>query len=90
MTQRKNIVQTVAIFTHCRGLAAKNYKDTTMPEKILWGTKKGAPDYMEQIISTNDKVFDTARKWALENGFDRLRIAEIDNNPPDFTKTMTI
>lgn len=62
-----------------------------MKEKILWAVKIGDPDYMEQIITTNESQFKEARAWAESNGFDRFRVAEIDlATPPDFTKTINL
>lgn len=60
-----------------------------MIEKVLYGIRKGQPDYMADIITTNEKRFDEAKAWAIENGFDRFRIAEIDLSvKPDFTKCL--
>jgi len=55
-------------------------------EKILYGTLKGDPVWKEQIITNQEQHFNEARVWAERNGFNRLRIAEIDlSMPPDFT-----
>lgn len=51
-------------------------------EKVLWGVKKGDPDWKEQIITTNSEAIPKARAWALENGFHRLRVSEFDLNDP--------
>lgn len=60
-----------------------------MIEKVLYGVKKGQPDYMSEIITTNEKRFVEAKKWATENGFDRFRISEINlSEKPDFTKCL--
>jgi hypothetical protein len=60
-------------------------------ETVLWARKIGAEDWQEEIISTNPTVFEAARKWAVENGFDRFRISELDlNEMPDFSKTVKI
>lgn len=56
--------------------------------KILWAVKIGDPDYMEQIITENEEKIAAATAWAKANGFNRLRIATIDNKKPDFTKTI--
>ena len=61
-------------------------------EFVLWGTKKGDPDYAETIITTvgtrdvkNMGKIDKAKKWATENGFDRLRVAKLNlDEKPDF------
>jgi hypothetical protein len=55
--------------------------------KILWAVKKGDPDWAEVIISEKEFFFDAAKKWAEENGFDRFRVADIDDKKPDFTTT---
>ena len=53
---------------------------------VLWATKIGEPDYNEQLITENPSQIEDAKKWALANGFDRLRVLTIDNSKPDFTK----
>ena len=56
-------------------------------ESILYGTKINLPDYMEEVISTKPENFNRAVIWAKENGFNRLRVANIDLSiAPDFTK----
>mgnify|MGYP003155004375 CR=1 FL=1 len=58
-----------------------------MKEKILYGTRKGQPDWKEEIITENEKHFRQAKNWAKKNGFDRFRVAIIDlREKPDFTK----
>jgi hypothetical protein len=54
--------------------------------EILWATKIGEPDYNEQLITENPEHIENAKKWALANGFDRIRVSSIDNSNPDFTK----
>lgn len=55
---------------------------------VLWGVKKGDPDWEEVIITNKSENIEKAKKWAEENGFDRLRVSNIDmNEAPDFTKT---
>ena len=62
-----------------------------MKVKVLFATKKGEPDYMEQLITDKSEAINEASKWALVNGFDRLRIATIDlGKKPDFTKTINL
>ena len=53
-------------------------------ENILWAVKIGDPDYMEVIITTDSSKIEAAKKWAIENGFDRFRTSTIDNTYPDF------
>lgn len=47
-------------------------------EKVMWGHKTGEEGWVEHIISTNESVFPAARAWAIENGFDKIRIANLD------------
>lgn len=62
-----------------------------MTVKILWGTRVGDPNWMEEVLTENEERFEDAKKWALANGFDRFRVAELDlSTPPDFTKTLNI
>jgi len=57
--------------------------------KILWATKIGAPDHYEQLITEQPDMIEPASQWAIDNGFDRLRIADVDlTEVPDFTKTL--
>ena len=57
--------------------------------KVLFGVRKGNESWQEEVISEHEDRFDAAKKWATENGFDRLRIADIDlTTPPDFTKSV--
>lgn len=53
-----------------------------MIEFILWGTKKGNPKYMEEIIvETTDPIkLEKAHKWGKENGFVNLRIQQFNPN----------
>lgn len=57
--------------------------------QILWATKKGEPDYMEQLITENQAAIEKAKDWALANGFDRLRVSVYDGSAPDFRKILT-
>tara|TARA_R110000850_G_scaffold271242_1_gene405367 strand:+ start:512 stop:706 length:195 start_codon:yes stop_codon:yes gene_type:complete len=60
-----------------------------MSESILWGIKKGNPDWMQEIITNDKSNFEKAKAWARRNGFDRFRVAEIDTSKaPDFTNTL--
>lgn len=58
--------------------------------KILWAVKIGDPDYMEVVITEEETKIPQAQEWAKKNGYDRFRIAEIDNEKPDFKKTISI
>lgn len=59
--------------------------------KILWAVRNNAPEWAEEIITTNDAVIPDAMKWATANGFGHFRISEVDDNPekPDFINTIT-
>ena len=66
-------------------------------ETILWAVKIGDPDHMEEILYSckgwvnKDEVMAKGKEWADKNGYDRLRIAEIDLSvKPDFNKAINI
>ena len=72
-----------------------HYQQAATTETILWGCKKGQPDYMEEILYqckgyTNEtELMAKGKQWADSNGYDRLRIAKIDlSTKPDFIKTI--
>ena len=56
--------------------------------KILFGVRKGDEDWREVIITEREERFEDARKWAETQGYDRFRIASIDDAPPDFAATV--
>ncbi len=57
--------------------------------KILFAVKIGNEDWQEQLITEQEHLIEGASKWAIANGFDRLRVAEINlYEKPDFTKTI--
>ena len=59
--------------------------------KILFATRKGAEDWQEELITENESDIPEASIWAHENGFDRLRVAEIDlTQKPDFAGTVNV
>jgi hypothetical protein len=65
----------------------KYAKGGGLVETVLWATKKGEPDWAEQMITDKPDRIEDAKKWALANGFDRIRISKIDmSEKPDFTK----
>ncbi len=69
--------------------SAHKRKGGQMIERILYGTRKGAPAWQEEIITNQEKRFDEAKAWAKRNGFDRFRVAIIDlRETPDFTKAI--
>ena len=49
-------------------------------EYVLFAVKIGEKNYMETVIAeTDDKNhLEMAKSWALLNGFDRLRVLEIN------------
>jgi hypothetical protein len=60
-----------------------------MKEKILFATRIGDEEWKEELITDNEENIEAATAWAIKNGFDRIRIAEIDLSIiPDFTKTI--
>jgi len=68
---------------------AHKRKGGQVRERILYGTRKGAPAWQEEIITNQEKRFDEAKAWAKRNGFDRFRVAIIDlRETPDFTKAI--
>jgi len=68
-----------------------------MTETLLYGCKINAHKYMEEILYqckgyTNKKeLMEKGKQWAEKNGYDRLRISEIDlTQKPNFTKTINL
>jgi hypothetical protein len=62
-----------------------------MKNKVLWGTKNGAPSWAEEIITDKLERIEAAKKWAIANGFINLRLAEIDiSKKPDFKKCINV
>jgi hypothetical protein len=59
--------------------------------KILFAVKIGAEDWEEQLITEVEDKIPAASTWAIANGFDRLRVAEIDlTEKPDFRKAVKL
>ncbi len=57
--------------------------------KVLFATHINDPDWKEQLITEVESSIPAAKKWAEDNGFNRLRVAEIDlDNPPVFDLTL--
>ena len=53
--------------------------------KVLYGVRIGNEDWQEEILTETADRIEAAKAWALQNGFDRLRVATIDlSKPPDF------
>lgn len=58
--------------------------------KILFAVKLDHEDWQEQLITEIEADIELASKWAIKNGFNRLRIAEISNEFPNFSKTVNL
>jgi hypothetical protein len=56
--------------------------------KVLFAVRVGNEDWQEELITDVEDRIEAASKWALANGFDRLRVATIDEGPPDFAATV--
>jgi len=57
----------------------------------LWGTRIGAEDWREELITDNPALIEQAKAWAEANGFDRIRVAVIDLTvAPDWSKTVNV
>jgi hypothetical protein len=53
--------------------------------KILFAVRTQNEDWQEELITEREDRIESASKWAIENGFDRLRIAHIDETAaPNF------
>jgi hypothetical protein len=68
-----------------------------MKETLLWGCKIDSPNYMEEILYkckgyvNKDELIKKGEEWAKQNGYDRLRIAEIDLSiAPNFKQSINI
>jgi hypothetical protein len=58
---------------------------------VLWATKKGDEDWQEQLITEQEDKIEQAARWAKENGFDRLRISNVNlSERPDFAGTVNV
>jgi len=59
--------------------------------KALFGVRVGFEDWQEELLAENPEHFEVASKWALANGFDRLRVVTIEEGwIPDFGKCVNI
>lgn len=72
-----------------------HYQQAATTETILWGCKQGQPDYMEEILYqckgwvNKDEVMAKGKEWADKNGYNRLRITEINLSiKPNFIKSI--
>lgn len=58
---------------------------------VMWGVKKGDPDWMETILSTQPERFEEVKAMARRDGWGRFRVATINlTEPPDFAKTVKV
>jgi hypothetical protein len=54
-----------------------------MREFVLWGHRKGDPDWAEDVITVGDgSRFEEAKKWAIDQGFERFRVTDADGINP--------
>jgi len=57
--------------------------------KVLFAVKRGDEAWREQLITEVEERIASAKKWALANGFHKLRVATIDRDtPPDFRRCL--
>jgi hypothetical protein len=68
-----------------------------MIETLLYGCKIDQPDYMEEILyqckgyTNKEELLNKGKQWADQNGYNRLRLREINlNQKPDFTEAINI
>jgi hypothetical protein len=60
-----------------------------MIEHVLWGTRKGAPEWDEEPLCTQPERFAEVRELAAADGFEKFRESAIDLSvAPDFSKTI--
>lgn len=61
-----------------------------MKYKALFAVKIGDENWQEQLITEQESKIEAASKWAIENGFHRLRIVDGDDNvpPPSFVASL--
>ena len=59
------------------------------PVKVLFAVKIGDEPWREQLITEVEERIESAKVWALANGFHKLRVATIDRDtPPDFRRCL--
>ena len=56
--------------------------------RVLFACKLKSKDWEEELITGKEHLIERAKIWAQNNGFDRLRVVEITNEFPDFSKTV--
>jgi hypothetical protein len=59
---------------------------------VLWATRKGDPDYAEQVIAdtVDPAKIKAASAWAKGSGFDRLRVMVSHGEHPDWASTVQV
>ena len=62
-------------------------------EFVLYGVRKGNPDWQEEVIiarkgefETYKILFENVKKWAEENGFNRFRLVEFGGETAEEVK----
>lgn len=57
----------------------------------LWATPIGKPAIEESLITETESMdrLELAKKWAIANGFDRLRVV-VDDGVIDFESTISV
>ena len=60
--------------------------------QILFAVKIGDADWQEQLITEREDRIPAAKQWAEANGFDRLRVITVSDEPeaPDFAATVNV
>jgi len=57
--------------------------------KVLFAVKINDENWQEQLITELPEQIEAASLWAIDNGFNHLRIADIDlDQEPDFISTI--
>lgn len=59
---------------------------STKPLRVLFAVRVGNEDWQEELITECEERIPAAKEWAKTHGFDRFRVAEIDDKAPDFAK----
>jgi hypothetical protein len=68
-----------------------------MIETLLYGCKADQPDYMEEVLyqckgyTNKEELMQKGKDWAKINGYNRLRIREINlSQKTDFTQAINL
>jgi hypothetical protein len=74
-----------------------HYQPAATTETLLYGCKTDQPDHMEEILyqckgyTNKDELLQKGKQWAEVNGYNRLRIREINlSQKTDFIEAITI